>query len=75
MRNAPRAVVRLGFEIYISSNPRLPLDQINATLEAQGQPAVAERTFKHYQKLDRYGQRTYIPINRFDVMMGNPDTN
>lgn len=76
MRNAPREVAELGFEIYMASNPRPALDKINATLEAQGLPKVALRTFKHYKKLDRYGQRTYVTINRFDVnKMKRADTN
>jgi hypothetical protein len=73
--NAPRAVARRGFEIYLASNPRPDLDTVNSTLEEQGFSKVAPRTYTHYEKLDRFGQRVYIPINRFDVGTAGPSTN
>ncbi len=64
---------RAGWEIYRNSGFSLSLEEINERLKAVGYAPVAQRSYKHYQRLERRGMRRYISINRLDTMeVANP---
>lgn len=58
---------RAGWEIFQESDYTLRLDEINSFLIRQRRSPVSDRTFRHYQKLVRYGFEHYLPINQLDV--------
>ena len=66
MVNARTEVAELGWEVYLSSSPRPSHEQINAILNDSGAGPVSPRTYRHYEKLERYQQRRYMPINELD---------
>lgn len=56
-----------GYGIYLNGGPSTSIGQINAALRARGMPEIRDRTFKHFRRLAQRGQRSYIPINEFDI--------
>lgn len=58
---------RAGWELYRSSGYDLSLDEVNDRLMVAGYAPVSSRTYSHYRKLERYGFKRYISINRLDV--------
>ena len=69
MPNASTDVLRRGWELYRTADPRPTLEQINAALTADGLGVVSTRAHKHYRNLDRYGQEDYLPINELDMQI------
>lgn len=58
---------RAGWELYRTSGYDLSLDELNDRLMVAGYAPVSSRTYSHYRKLERYGFKRYISINRLDV--------
>lgn len=58
---------RAGWELYRASGYDLSLDEVNERLTVAGYAPVSSRTYLHYRKLERYGFKRYISINRLDV--------
>jgi len=67
MDNAKRLAAETGFSIYLSAQPRPSLVRINDELLARGMVEVRDRTYRHYRSLDHWGQKSYLPINEFDI--------
>lgn len=61
------ADAQAGWNIFREFDFTLTLEEINDRLKRSGYAAVALRTYRHYQKLRRYGYDHYIPINQLDV--------
>lgn len=58
---------RAGWELYRASAYDLSLDEVNDRLTRAGYAPVSVRTYSHYRKLERYGFKRYLSINRLDV--------
>ena len=58
---------KVGWEIFKVRDYAASRDEINRTLRGRGYSPISERTYRHYQKLKRYGYERYVPINQLDV--------
>lgn len=69
MSNASTATAKRGYEeIFLKAAPRPSEEALNELLKAKGcVEGIGHRTFVHYGRLDAHGERTYIPINEFDI--------
>lgn len=68
MSNAKTEAAGRGWEVYKATNPRPSLVAINEVLLGEGLGQVADRTHKHYRRMERYGYLgPYVTINTFDV--------
>jgi hypothetical protein len=56
-----------GYRLFLRSNGRVELDEINEYLGGRGLRPVSPRMYMHYGRLRRHGFESYIPINRFDI--------
>lgn len=56
-----------GWQIFKARNFVASKNEINEALLAQGLFPIADRTFRHYHKLKRYGYDRYVPINQLDI--------
>lgn len=65
--NAKPRDMQAGWQIYRESGYSADLEGINQQLIDRGFGPVADRSYKHYQKLHRYGYQRYVPINVLDV--------
>lgn len=64
---ARQADAEAGWLIYREAGGFITRAQINASLTAAGRNPIADRTFRHYERLAARGSITYIPINQLDV--------
>ena len=56
-----------GYDYYLENRGKPSLEKVRKFLENIGRIPISQRTFGHYKKLMRFGFRSYIPINQFDV--------
>jgi hypothetical protein len=64
---------RRGWALFTAATPHPSCDEINEQLGTAGLPGISDRMYKHYKRLERYGRRSYVPINELDVAVrGRP---
>jgi len=61
------AAGRRGWDLYISSAPHPTRSEINDQLREIEMVEISDRMYTHYQRLERYGRKLYVPINTLDV--------
>lgn len=61
----------VGWEIFRQRNGNVSRPQLNAAIRQRGKEPIAERTYRHYQKLRRLGYQEYVSINRLDIRHAN----
>lgn len=70
---ASREDAEAGWEIFKSGNFGLTRSDVNEALIRNGYGPIADRTYRHYHKLQRFGYDYYLPINQLDVKtLDNP---
>lgn len=65
--NAKPRDLQAGWGIYRASGFKAELAEVNEKLVARGFNSISGRSYRHYEKLARYGYERYVPINRLDV--------
>jgi hypothetical protein len=68
MANALYVDALKGYEYYLKQRGKAKLDEINDYLMRESRNPIAQRTYTHYHNLLRHGFRSYMPINKFDVI-------
>lgn len=68
MANALYVDALKGYEYYLKQRGKVKLDEVNDYLIREGRNPIALRTYTHYHNLLRHGFRSYMPINKFDVI-------
>ena len=59
---------RRGWDIFTSTTPTPSLEEINEQLASESL-SISARMYQHYRRLQRFGRRSYVPINELDVVM------
>jgi len=67
MKNVSHAVAELGYEYYLSKTPRPSWNEVNAHLKKRGLQGVRPRTYDSYGRQDRFGLKTLLSVNEFDM--------
>lgn len=60
-----------GWEIYLARSGDVSRNQLNAALQSRGREPISERTYRHHDKLRRFGYTDYVSINRLDIRHAN----
>lgn len=68
MANASQVDALKGYEYFLKERGKADFAQVNTFLIREGGNPIAQRTYRHFHKLLKHGFRTYVPINKFDVI-------
>lgn len=56
-----------GYRLFLEHDGQIELDEINEHLRGRGLRNLQPRSLTHFQKLRRYGYKTYVTQNRLDL--------